>query len=130
MYMKPGDICREYTQAKFKKQQIEILADQNSCTKEEIMKILVENGIELPTETKKKPSAKVKEEKAEEITPKEEKAQDEAQTKPQSMPEAVAGVLIARLEQLEAEIVAKQKEIEAKESEYREIAAFMGCRTA
>lgn len=130
MYMKPGDICREYTQAKFKKQQIEILADQNSCTKEEIMKILVENGIELPTETKKKPSAKVKEEKAEEITPKEEKSQDEAQTKPQSMPEAVAGALIARLEVIEAEIVAKQDEIAAKEREYKEIAAFMGCRTA
>ena len=78
MYMKPGDICREYTQAKFKKQQIEILADQNSCTKEEIMKILVENGIELPTETKKKPSAKAKEEKAEEITQKEEKATEYA----------------------------------------------------
>lgn len=123
MYMKPGDICREYTQAKFKKQQIEILADQNSCTKEEIMKILVENGIELPTETKKKPSAKAKEEKAEEITQKEEKTQDEAQTKPQSMPEAVAGVLIARLEQLEMEIAAKEKE-------YKEIAAFLGCKTA
>lgn len=58
------------------------------------------------------------------------KAQDEPQEKPQSIPEAVAGALIARLEELEAEIVAKQKEIAAKEKEYKEIATFMGCKTA
>ena len=38
MYMTPGEICKEYNQAKFKKEQIAILADQNCCEKEDIMK--------------------------------------------------------------------------------------------
>lgn len=130
MYMTPGEICKEYSMAKSKSMQVAILADQNCCTKEEILDILAENGMELPKPLTKKATAKPKEEKAEEITQKEEKAQDEAQAKPQSMPEAVAGALIARLEVIEAEIVAKQAEIAAKEREYKEIAAFMGCRTA
>lgn len=130
MYMTPGEICKEYNQAKFKKEQIAILADQNCCEKEDIMKILLENGIELPAEKQKKPTAKPKDTKAGNTAPKEEKAQDELQAKPQSIPEAVAGALIARLEELEAEIVAKQKEIAAKEKEYKEIATFMGCKTA
>ena len=130
MYMTPGEICKEYSMAKSKSMQVAILADQNCCTKEEILDILAENGMELPKPLTKKPQTKTKEQKVENTTPKEEKPQNEHQAKPQSMPEAVEGALIARLETIEAEIVAKQKEIAAKEKEYKEIASFMGCGTA
>lgn len=39
------DICREYRQAKDKRMQISILADMNLCTRKEIEKILIENGV-------------------------------------------------------------------------------------
>lgn len=128
MYMTPGEICKEYNLAKDKKMQISILADQNCCEKEDIMKILLDNGMDLPAQ--KKPAAKPKEAKAGNTAPKEEKAKDEPPGKPQSLPDAVVSALIARLEVIEAEIVAKQAEIAAKEREYKDIAAFMGCKTA
>lgn len=121
MYMTPGEICKEYNLAKDKKMQIGILADENCCEKEDIIKILLENGMELPAQ--KKPATKPKGAKAGNTAPKEEKAEDEPPGKPQGMPDAVMSVLIARLEELEAEIVVREKE-------YKEIAAFMGCKTA
>lgn len=40
MLMSPGEIKREYDQAKYKNKQIGILADLNRCSKEEIKRIL------------------------------------------------------------------------------------------
>ena len=42
--MTDNEICREYREAKNKKAQIQILADQMLCTRGEIIKILAENG--------------------------------------------------------------------------------------
>lgn len=122
MYMTPGEICREYNQAKNKREQIVILADQNCCNKEEIMKILIMNGEPLPAGKPQKGTAKLKEAKPEEITPKEEKAENGAQVKPQSIPNMVVEALIARLEEIDTLIVKLEKE-------YKEIAAVIGSRT-
>lgn len=61
MYMTPADIAKEYREAKHKKTQIEILADQNCCTKEAIKDVLRAQGIKLqgdrtPEEAKRKPA--------------------------------------------------------------------------
>ena len=45
MWMTPGEICREYRQAKKKAAQVGILADLNSCSKAEIRDILLQHGI-------------------------------------------------------------------------------------
>ncbi len=47
MWMTDQAIVREYKEAKDKKKQIEILADENNCGNEEIEKILEDNGIDL-----------------------------------------------------------------------------------
>ena len=47
MWMTPGEICREYRQAKKKAAQIGILADLNSCSKDEIREVLQRNGIQV-----------------------------------------------------------------------------------
>lgn len=45
--MSTEEILREYREAKNKKQQITILADQNLCTRSEIIKILIEAGEDM-----------------------------------------------------------------------------------
>lgn len=54
MYMSETEIVKNYMEAKDKKNQINILKDLNCCTKEEILKVLVNNGIELPEPPKRR----------------------------------------------------------------------------
>ena len=95
--MNSEQICREYREAKNKKQQIGILADQNLC---EIIKILIEAGEDMSCMEPKKGKEKSKE------APKE------------PLPEAVLGVLYARLDLIDQEMA-------AKEEEYKQIVNFI-----
>ncbi len=47
MWMTPGEICREYQQARKKTVQVGILADLNCCSKAEIRDILSQQGIRV-----------------------------------------------------------------------------------
>lgn len=58
MNMSVDEICRNYRQAKDKKEQINILADLNCTSKEEIIKVLVDCGEMYPPESKPKKTAK------------------------------------------------------------------------
>jgi len=64
MVMTPGQIVFEYKTAKSPLKQIGILADQNLCSRKDIVKILEESGLELPkvyqkpAEPKEKPAPK------------------------------------------------------------------------
>lgn len=98
--MSPEQICKEYREAKNKKQQIGILADQNLCGKSEIIKILIEAGEDMSCMEPKKGKGKPKE------APKE------------PLPEAVLGVLYARLDLIDQEMA-------AKEEEYKQIVNFI-----
>lgn len=48
MIMSAAEICAEYRQAKSPLKQIGILADENGCTRAEIVAILQDGGEELP----------------------------------------------------------------------------------
>ena len=48
MIMSAAEICAEYRQAKFPLKQIGILADENGCTRGEIVEVLRADGEELP----------------------------------------------------------------------------------
>lgn len=64
MNMTENEIVRNYREAKNKREQVTILADLNRCEKEEIVDILLKNGVdqkELPR--KRKPRKKPEEEK-------------------------------------------------------------------
>lgn len=45
LVMEPNNIVKEWREAKDKKLQIEILADQNMCLKKDIVDILIKGGI-------------------------------------------------------------------------------------
>lgn len=47
MIMSEADICLEYNQAKIPSLQVEILADINLCSKEDIMGVLIRNGTDM-----------------------------------------------------------------------------------
>lgn len=97
--MNSEQICREYREAKNKKQQIGILADQNLCGKSEIIKILIEAGEDMSC-----------------MEPKKKEKPKEASKEP--LPEAVLGVLYARLDLIDQEMA-------AKEEEYKQIVNFI-----
>lgn len=101
--MDKGEICRDYNAAKDKKRQIQILAELNACSKEEIMKILQEGGCIFQGELKKTNKT---------VGP------VEKEIKAKELPQAIKQALFNRLDDIE-------KEIEAKEKEYKEIADFL-----
>lgn len=57
MVMSNAEIVREYRQAKAPMKQIGILADENQCTKKEIVTILLEAGETVPKNFLNKPPA-------------------------------------------------------------------------
>lgn len=48
MQMTEEEICRSFKEAKDHRKQVSILADLNCCSKDEIRKILMKNGIDPP----------------------------------------------------------------------------------
>ena len=46
MVMDKGEILRNYNQAKYKTEQVRILADLNECTPSEIIDVLIEQGLD------------------------------------------------------------------------------------
>ena len=57
MVMTNEEIIREYREAKTPMKQIGILADENQCSKKEIVKILLEAGEQVPQNFLNKPPA-------------------------------------------------------------------------
>jgi len=109
--MTDQEICREYRGAKNKRAQITILADQQLCTKGEIIKILAENGEDVSTINTKVTGKRSKED---------------------PVPVSVLDTLCNRLDTIEKAIVqlghdkeAIDRAIKEKEGEYMEIANFL-----
>ena len=55
MIMKESEICREFREAKNPKAQVDILADLNVCSKNEILKVLLTNGQDVTPAGPRKP---------------------------------------------------------------------------
>ena len=109
--MTDNEICREYREAKNKKAQIQILADQMLCTRGEIIKILAENGEDVSQINTK---AQVRRKKEEPV------------------PESVLVALCNRLDEIDNTVMQLtgekrliEERIKEKEQEYREIAEFL-----
>lgn len=118
MYMSDADICRVYKLAKNPKEQILILADENCCKKDDIIRILVENGMYVPPTSKKKAALASKKEEAEEISHPAAVLQHESCGVVRDMPDSVRKILIVKMEEIENTIAALEKE-------YKEIANYM-----
>lgn len=104
--MTEQEICKEYREAKNKRKQIGILADENICTRGEIIQILSKNGenIDIGKKTAQQP-----------IEPKGQQAEPVEQ---KTIPDVVIEALFLRLDVIE-------KEIQDREKEYREIVDFI-----
>lgn len=104
---KEKEICREYRQSKDKAEKVDILAQLNDCSREEIVAVLEKNGFDIPP---KKWTRKNK-------VPKEKK-EDALNTVKNPMPESVKEALIEKMEFIDLQI----KQLE---SQYIEIANYL-----
>lgn len=54
LYMTPADIFKEYREAKYPKEQIKILADENVCGVREIIDVLISFGVNIKQRKRRK----------------------------------------------------------------------------
>lgn len=109
MQMTDSEIVRDYREAKNKREQVTILADLNRCEKEEIIDILLKNGVdqrELPR--KRKPKSKPEEEK-----------------RAQSAADTVASILAQRVMQIDKSLQEYYAVIESLEREKADIVTYI-----
>ncbi len=111
MNMSVDEICRNYRQAKDKREQIKIIADLNCTSKDEIIKVLVDCGEMEPREIRTKKTAK---------------------KQAAELPEPVAHALFARIDELDKLIKPLEdqrneidKQMKPLRDEYLEISAFL-----
>lgn len=109
----PNEICRAYRLAKDRTKQIQIMAELNGVSKEEIIKTLVRGG-EIPsdeTESMQKTGSKAEVVSETAVMP--------------CMPRAVRDALFKRIDELEQQIKPLEREMEALRGEYDQILGFL-----
>ena len=105
------EICRSYRMAKDRTKQIQIMAELNGVSREEIIKTLVRGG-EIPgDETEQNTGSKAK-------------IVSEAVVMP-CMPRAVRDALFKRIDELEQQIKPLERQMEALRGEYDQILGFL-----
>lgn len=116
MQMSEEEIVIDYKQAKNKKAQVEILADLNACSKEQIIEILKRNGIsskELPRERKKAVAEpEQKEVKQEAVKEKEDKPMVNTEESPFDPLQFILDSIVSESIILQGEILKKEKALE------------------
>ena len=109
----PNEICRSYRMAKDRTKQIQIMAELNGVSKEEIIKMLVRGG-EIPSDETE--SVQNTGSKAEVVS--------ENVVMP-CMPRAVRDALFKRIDELEQQIKPLERQMEVLRSEYDQILGFL-----
>lgn len=105
------EICRSYRMAKDRTKQIQIMAELNGVSREEIIKTLVRGG-EIPSdETEQNTGSKAK-------------VISEAVVMP-CMPRAVRDALFKRIDELEQQIKPLERQMEELRGEYNQILGFL-----
>lgn len=105
------EICRSYRMAKDRTKQIQIMAELNGVSREEIIKTLVRGG-EIPSdETEQNTGSKAKTVSETVVMP--------------CMPRAVRDALFKRIDELEQQIKPLERQMEALRGEYDQILGFL-----
>ncbi|MCM1256491.1 MAG: hypothetical protein NC307_01400 [Roseburia sp.] len=129
MNMTSNEIVRQYKEGKNQREQIKILADMNLCEKEEIEKILLDNGCRIPGQNPKKKIQNESAEPEENIPAKEpqEKNPHAPGTKETGfqVPDKVKELVNAKMVRLQEAIDAYQKKIKEYETEMEELSGFL-----
>ena len=113
MHMTDREIVGKFNRAVDKKEQIEVLSGLNTCTSEEIIEVLLRNGVKEEDIPKKKKSRGKREvfrdpnmkQRAEAESPKEEQSHKE-----EGLPEVARAIFEARIAVITAQINALEKE--------------------
>ncbi len=109
----PNEICRAYRLEKNKQKQIQIMAELNGTSREEIIKTLVLGG-EIPSD----------EAESMQNTGSKAEAVSETVVMP-CMPRAVRDALFKRIDELEQQIKPLERQMEALRGEYDQILVFL-----
>lgn len=129
MNMTENEIVRQYKEGKNQGQQIKILADMNLCEKEEIEKILIDNGCDIPEPNPKRKQKNTSTKEKENIPEEEsqEKNPHAAGTKESGfrVPEKVKELVNAKMVRLQEAIDACQGKIKEYEAELEELSGFL-----
>ena len=109
--MTAAEICQKYNQSNNKREMIKVLADMESCSKEDIIELLEHNGCEIVRETRGRKSNNSK-----------------ADQKKAVMPDIVREALAEKMDRIDQrikELEPFKREYEKLESQYKEIAEFL-----
>ncbi len=122
----PNEICRTYRLAKDRPKQIQIMAELNGVSREEIIKILVLGG-EIPSdETESMQNTGSKAEIVSETQNTGSKAEIVSETVvTPCMPRAVRDALFKRIDELEQQIKPLERQMEALRGEHDQILGFL-----
>ena len=108
MQMTESGIVRNYREAKNKREQITILADLNRCEKEEIVEILLKNGVDQKELPRKRKPRKKPEESSKHLPV-----------------DTVVSVLAQRVKEIDKELQEHSAVVESLEREKEDIVSYI-----
>lgn len=145
LQMTKSEIARKYNNGVNKKAQIQILADLNGTTKDEIIEVLKETGCELPPSRGRKPKTEpVKKEPAKRIKPKTEpivtqcepiepleeeieevEEMDYPEETESKVPVEVKNLVVARIDEITADLKHLESELTRLQGEYKTLMRYL-----
>lgn len=109
MEMQPGEIKRSFLGAKNRREQLQILAERNCCTKGEIVEILLQQGVP-ETDIPKQPGRK---------------KQTGKQPEEPKLPKMVREIIMAKMVELQEGIDGAKDAIKQNEEQITELGDFL-----
>ena len=130
MMMSTEEILYSYHNAACRTKQIGILADLNACSRDEITRILEENGEDIPKRKYSKRKKQVQQDEAQ-VELKEEPAAEPEKAVEHIMaagavPDFIAQILLEKLDEIDGKLAEAEKAKKEYESQYYTITDYLG----
>lgn len=129
MMMSTEEILYSYHNAACRTKQIGILADLNACSRDEITRILEENGEDIPKRKYSKRKKPVQQDEMQQVEQKEEPAAEKAVEHIKAagaVPDFIAQILLEKLDEIDGKLAEAEKAKKEYESQYYTITDYLG----
>ena len=131
MMMSTEEILYSYHNAACRTKQIGILADLNACSRDEIARILEENGEEIPKRKYSKRKKPAQQDEVQQVEQKEEPAAEPEKAVEHIMaagavPDFIAQILLEKLDEIDGKLAEAEKAKKEYESQYYTITDYLG----
>ncbi len=132
MMMSTEEILYSYHNAACRTKQIGILADLNACSRDEITRILEENGEDIPKRKYTKRKKPVQQDEAvQQVEQKEEPAAEPEKAVEHikaagAVPDFIAQILLEKLDEIDGKLAEAEKAKKEYESQYYTITDYLG----